>query len=108
VGRGALTGEVLGTESTATLLDMNPAQPPPVPDRYFALGTTGYCVEPGCGPDEVDLVGAPGSQFPGYSAQLAHHLESGTTIVVHANTNSPTLASLKDLPIAVVHQFGLT
>lgn len=106
-GEALFTGDVLGEESTATLLDMNPAQPPPVPDRYFAVGTTGYCAEPGCGPDEVDLVGAPGSQFEGWSTQLAHHLASGTTIVVHANTNSPTLAALKDLPIAVVQELGL-
>ena len=64
-----------GALLTATMLDMNPASPPPVPNRYFALGATGYCLQAGCNPDEAELVGAPGGGFCCWSTQLAYHRE---------------------------------
>jgi CubicO group peptidase (beta-lactamase class C family) len=53
------SGKVLGPEMTALMLEMNPVSPPPVPNRYFGLGATGYCLEAGCDPNDAELVGAP-------------------------------------------------
>jgi D-alanyl-D-alanine carboxypeptidase len=106
-GEALFSGEVLGEATTATLLEMNPAQPPPLPDRYFALGATGYCTQPGCAPDEVGLVGAPGSTFAGWGTQLAHHLDSGTTIITYTNTSTPQPSDQIDLPLQVLRELGL-
>ncbi len=102
------SGELLGPELTATMLDMNPASPPPVPNRYFGLGATGYCLQAGCNPDQAELVGAPGGGFCCWSTQLAYHRESGTIIFVHTNTNNPEPAALIQLPIIILQQLGLT
>ena len=90
------------------MLEMNPASPPPVPNRYFGLGATGYCLQAGCNPNEAELVGAPGGGFCCWSTQLAYHRESGTIIFVHTNTNNPEPAALIQLPIIVLQQLGLT
>lgn len=106
-GAALLSGEVLGETGTATMLDMNPVSPPPVPNRYFGLGAAGYCLESTCDPDDAELVGAPGGGFCCWSTQLVYHRESGTTVVVHTNTNDPTPEQLIQLPMAVLHELGV-
>ncbi len=101
-GEALFTGRVLGPTGTAALLDMNPTSPPPVPNRYFGLGATGYCLEAGCEPDRAELVGAPGGGFCCWSTQLVHDRRNGTTIVVATNTNTPTPAQLIDLTEALL------
>ena len=106
-GEALLSGKVLGETGTATMLDMNPVSPPPVPNRYFGLGATGYCLEATCEPDDAELVGAPGGGNCCWSTQLVYHRESGTTVVVHTNTNDPTPEQLIQLPIAMLHELGV-
>ena len=86
-GEALFGRDVLGEEATATMLTMNPAEVAPVPNRYFALGATGYCLDPTteCDPEEIELVGAPGSTSYGWSNQLVHHPDSGVTVLVQAN-----------------------
>jgi D-alanyl-D-alanine carboxypeptidase len=106
-GDALFGGDVLGPNTTATMLTMNPAVVPPVPGRYFALGATGYCLTDGCGTDEVELVGAPGSTSFGWSVQLVHHPSSGTTIVVQANVAIADPADLLAVPVEVIRQLQL-
>jgi D-alanyl-D-alanine carboxypeptidase len=111
-GEALYSGELLGPDVTATMLDMrssfalDPATSHLVaieePTRlHYGLGAMGYCLDPtGCDPDEVDLVGHSGS-VDGYRTLLAHHPASGTTLALFANTDAiplPTLiAPLSDL-----------
>jgi D-alanyl-D-alanine carboxypeptidase len=108
LGDAMFSGELLGEAATATMLDMRPDQPPGVPDRYFGLGATGYCTldQPGCAPDEVRLVGAPGSAFI-VNTQLVYHLDSGTTIMIFGNTFVSADVQI-DLARRVVRELGLT
>ena len=106
-GDALFGGDVLGPSTTATMLTMNPAVVPPVPGRYFALGATGYCLTAGCGTDEVELVGAPGSTSFGWSVQLVHHPSSGTTIVAQANVGIAEPADLLAVPVEVIRQLQL-
>lgn len=76
-----LSGKVLGPAGTATLLDMNPVAPPPLPSRYFGLGAVAHCLESTCA--------------------------SGTTVLVHTNTNDPTPEQLIQLPIAMLGELGV-
>jgi D-alanyl-D-alanine carboxypeptidase len=103
-GEALFSGRVLGPTGTATLLDMNPVSPPPVPNRYFGLGATGYCLQAGCDPDAAELVGAPGGGFCCWSTQLVYDRRSDTTIVVATNTNTPEPAQLIELPKAILAQ----
>jgi D-alanyl-D-alanine carboxypeptidase len=107
-GEAMFSGDLLGEAATATMQDIQPVQPPNVPDRYFGLGATGYCTldQPGCAPDEVRLVGAPGSAFI-VNTQLVHHPATGTTIMIFGNTY--VTADLQiDLARRVVRELGLT
>ena len=95
-GDALYSGEFLGPEATATMLDM---QSPftrdaatgylvgtDAPTRlHYGLGAMGSCLDPtGCSTDEVEVVGHSGS-FQGYRTLLAHHPASGTTLVFFAN-----------------------
>ena len=61
---------------------------------HYALGTMGFCLDlTGCNSDDVDIVGHGGS-VPGSRSLVAHHAESGTTIVVHANVGEIELPKL--------------
>ncbi len=104
-GDALYSGEVLGPEATATMLDM---QSPFTRDAgtgdlvgtdaptqlHYGLGAMGFCLDPtGCSPAEVEVVGHSAS-FQGYRTLLAHHLASGTTLVFFANKGdipTPTL-----------------
>ena len=57
--------------------------------REAQLGAEGLCFnESGCTPDDVDLVGHVGGFLVGIESLVAHHPDSGTTIVIHANDNA--------------------
>lgn len=58
-GEALLSGEVLGQTGTATMLDMNPVSPPPMPNRSFGLGATGYYLESTCNPDDAERAALP-------------------------------------------------
>ena len=118
-GDALYSGEVLGPEATATMLDMlSPFTPDTATDHlvatdeptrlHYGLGAMGFCLDPtGCSPDEIEVVGHSGSD-QGYRTLLAHHPASGTTFAFFANSNDiplPTLiAPLTDL----YEQLGLT
>jgi D-alanyl-D-alanine carboxypeptidase len=115
-GEALYSGELLGPETTATMLDMRSSfAPDPAglvatdePTRYhYGLGAMGYCLDPtGCDPDEVDLVGHSGS-YNGYRTLLAYHPANGTTLTFFANTDVPyeqILPAVTDL----YAQLGLT
>jgi D-alanyl-D-alanine carboxypeptidase len=116
-GEALYSGELLGPETTASMLDMRSSfAPDPAkglvdtdePTRYhYGLGAMGYCLDPtGCNPDEVDLVGHSGSNN-GYRILLAHHPASGTTLTFFANWDFPyekLLPAVTDL----CAQLGLT
>jgi len=106
-GEALLSGKLLGEAGTTALLDMNPVSPPPVPNRYFGLGATGYCLDATCNPDDAELVGAPGGGYCCWSTQLVYHRASGTTVLVHTNTNDPTPEQLIQIPIAMLHELGV-
>ena len=116
-GEALYSGELLGPETTATMLDMrssfalDPAKGLVDADErtrlHYGLGAMGYCLDPtGCNPDQVDLVGHSGS-YNGYRTLLAYHPASGTTLTFFANTDVPyeqMLPAVTDL----YDQLGLT
>jgi D-alanyl-D-alanine carboxypeptidase len=99
-GEALYSGELLGPETTATMLDMRSSFAPvpgtghlvatDEPTRlHYGLGAEGYCLDPaGCRPDEVELVGHGGS-FDGYRTLLAYHPASGITVAFFANRDVP-------------------
>lgn len=111
-GDALYSGEFLGPEATATMLDMRSSFTRDAatthlvatddPTRlHYGLGAMGFCLDPtGCSPDEVELVGHSGGD-QGYRTLLAHHPASGTTLAFFANWGDiplPTLvAPLTDL-----------
>lgn len=117
-GEALYSGDVLGDELTATMLDMrSPFTPDPATDRFVAtdtstplhygLGAMGFCLDQtGCSPDQVDLVGHSG-RADGTRALLAHHPDSGTTIAVHANVGEIDLPQLIALLPEVLQELGL-
>ena len=95
-GDALYSGELLGPEATAAMLDMRSSftfdagtrqlvatdEPTPL---HYGLGAMGFCLDPtGCSPDEVEVVGHSGSN-QGYRTLVAHHPASGTTLVFFAN-----------------------
>jgi D-alanyl-D-alanine carboxypeptidase len=81
-GEALYSGDVLGEDTTATMLEMRPAFSP---SEHYGLGAEGWCLDQaGCAPEEVDLVGHIGGG-PGSRALLGHHRDSGLTLAVHAN-----------------------
>jgi D-alanyl-D-alanine carboxypeptidase len=117
-GDALYSGELLGAEATATMLDMRSsfAQDPAnghlvatdePTQLHYGLGAEGFCLEEtGCRPDEVELVGHGGS-YDGYRTLLAYHPASGTTLAFFANGDVPyekLLPGVSDLG----EQLGLT
>jgi D-alanyl-D-alanine carboxypeptidase len=107
-GEALYTGVVLGEDTTATMLEMRNTVSP---IQHYGLGASGFCPDPaGCDPDDVDLVGHIGGAT-GTESLVAHHPDSGTTLVVHANVNfsdDDLVPNLVGLDTAVLDQFGLT
>jgi D-alanyl-D-alanine carboxypeptidase len=105
-GEALYSGDVLGHDATARMLEMRDAA---APYPYYGLAATGYCLDdPRCGPDDVDLVGHR-ARAPGTSVWLVHHPESATTIVVHANwPEFETAQHLIPLAARVLAELGLT
>jgi D-alanyl-D-alanine carboxypeptidase len=117
-GEALYSGEVLGPETTATMLDMqspftwseatgsligtdDPTQ------LHYGLGAMGYCLDPtGCGGDEVELVGHSGS-VDGYRTLLAHHPGSGTTVALFANWSDIPLPTIVAPLTDVYEELGL-
>lgn len=80
-GEALYTGEVLGEQSTATMLEM--------PNSYreyqrYGVGVMGFCQQEDCQANEVELVGHRG-WFPGSKSLLVHHLDSRITMIVNSN-----------------------
>jgi D-alanyl-D-alanine carboxypeptidase len=81
-GEALYSGDLLGEDTTATMLEMRHAFSP---SEHYGLGAEGWCLDrTGCAPEEVDLVGHIGGGN-GSRALLAHHRDCGLTLAVHAN-----------------------
>jgi D-alanyl-D-alanine carboxypeptidase len=118
-GEALYTGEVLGPEATANMLEMRrPFPPDPAtsqpagtnePTRmHYGLGAEGFCLDPaGCGPDEVDLVGHGGSQA-GNRTLLTYHPASGTTLAFFANRSRIPYEKMLPGLSALFKELGLT
>jgi D-alanyl-D-alanine carboxypeptidase len=104
-GEALYSGDLLGADTTATMLEMRPAFSP---SEHYGLGAMGWCLDPtGCAPQEVELVGHGGA-LSGYKGLLGYHPESGLTLVVHANVYVGTgSAALISLLADVLHELGL-
>jgi D-alanyl-D-alanine carboxypeptidase len=118
-GEALYSGELLGPESTATMLEMrSPYTPDATTSRFVAtdqptrlhygLGAMGFCLDPsGCRSDEVEVVGHSGRDT-GYRTLLAHHPASGTTLAFFANVADIPLPALV-APLTDLYQtLGLT
>ena len=118
-GDALYSGELLGPEATATMLDMRSpftrdaatnhlvATDEPT-QLHYGLGTMGFCLDPtGCSPDEVEVVGHSGSD-QGYRTLLAHHPASGTTLAFFANWGDIPLPTLVAPLTDLFEQLGLT
>jgi CubicO group peptidase (beta-lactamase class C family) len=117
-GDALYSGELLGPEATATMLDMrspftldatNDLVATDEPTRlHYGLGAMGFCLDPtGCSPDEVEVVGHSGGD-QGYRTLLAHHPASGTTLAFFANWRDIPLPTLVAPLTALYEQLGLT
>jgi D-alanyl-D-alanine carboxypeptidase len=104
-GEALYSGDLLGEDTTATMLEMRKPVPPSRFDAY-GLGTIGMCLDPGCSPDEIDLVGHGGGDA-GSNTRLAHHRASETTMMVHANVLTIEGEQVVDLLADVLHELGL-
>ena len=118
-GDALYSGELLGPEATATMLDMRSpftsdtatnhlvATDEPT-QLHYGLGAMGFCLDPtGCSPDEIEVVGHSGSD-QGYRTLLAHHPASGTTLAFFANSNDIPLPTLVAPLTDLYEQLGLT
>lgn len=118
-GEALYSGELLGDDLTAEMRAMRRPfaltssngllvetdQPTAL---HYGLGTMGYCLDlAGCSPDDVEVVGHSGS-VPGSRSLVAHHVESGTTIVVHANVGDIDLPELAAILPDILASLGLT
>jgi D-alanyl-D-alanine carboxypeptidase len=107
-GEALYSGDLLGADTTAAMLEMRPAFSP---SEHYGLGAMGWCLDPNdCAPQEVELVGHGGA-ISGYKGLLGYHPESGLTLVVHANVYVGTVGSrsapLMPLLADVLHELGL-
>jgi D-alanyl-D-alanine carboxypeptidase len=93
-GEALYSGDVIGEQTTETMLDMRSSFSPPSfigqPDDgpvHYGLGTMGFCInQTGCSADEAqEIVGHSGA-WAGTRNLLAYHRDSGTTVMVHTNT----------------------
>lgn len=103
-GEALLTGDLLGEDATATLVEMRNPNPLPFSD-WYGLGISGYCLQPGCAADEVELVGRSGA-FAGSRSLLVHHADSGITAVVHVNTATIDVPAMVQLVTSVLPLVG--
>jgi D-alanyl-D-alanine carboxypeptidase len=119
-GEALYSGDVLGADSTATMLEMRRsftldgvsdrlvATDAPTP-LHYGLGAMGFCLDQaGCSPDEVEVVGHSGGLGAGTRVLLAHHPDSGATLVFHANVGDIGLPTLIAPLAGVFGQLGLT
>ena len=118
-GDALYSGEFLGPEATATMLDMRSPFTrdaatghlvgTDAPTRvHYGLGATGSCFDPtGCSTDEVEVVGHAGSS-QGYRTLLTHHPASGTTLVFFANRADVPTPTLWAQATDLYEQLGLT
>jgi D-alanyl-D-alanine carboxypeptidase len=105
-GEALYSGDVLGADVTATMVEMRSSltldrvsdrlvvtdDPTPL---HYGLGAMGFCLDQaGCTPDEVEVVGHSGQLGAGSRVLLAHHPDSGTTLVFHANVGDIGLPTL--------------
>jgi D-alanyl-D-alanine carboxypeptidase len=100
-GDALYSGEVLGEETTATMLEMRNSYRD---YQQYGLGVMGFCNELDCQPEDVGVVGHRGF-FPGSKSLLAHHLDSGVTMIVNSNYSDVDFrqllsASFRELGIA--------
>ena len=117
-GEALYSGEVLGDDATAAMVDMRSAFVlDPATDRlvaadeptplHYGLGTMGWCLDArGCAAGEVDLVGHSGS-VDGTRVLVGHHAASGTTIAVHANVGRIPQLQLVALLADVFAEMGI-
>lgn len=107
-GEALYSGEVLGEDTTARMLEMQPAASRRYIE-YYGLGAVGWCLDPtGCEPEDVDVVGHGGGARVGSRTLLAHHPESGVTMAVHANVYFPDPGQrLVPLIADVLRELGL-
>jgi D-alanyl-D-alanine carboxypeptidase len=118
-GEALYSGEVLGPEATAAMLQMRRPFPPDPPTSqpagtdeptrmHYGLGAEGFCLDAtGCGPDEVDLVGHGGSQA-GNRTLLAYHPASGATLAFFANRSRIPYEKMLPGLSALCEELGLT
>jgi D-alanyl-D-alanine carboxypeptidase len=103
-GEALYSGEVLGEDTTATMLEMRNFDE----IGSYGLGVSGYCFDQTrCGPDEIDLVGHGGGFITGTRVLLAHHRASQTTMMVHANVWITHTQRLVGLLADVLHELGM-
>ena len=116
-GEALYSGDLLGNDVTATMLAMRSSFTPsasghvatdePTPFHY-GLGTMGFCLDlTGCRPADIEVVGHGGT-IAGSRALVAHHRDSGTTIVVHANINEIELPQLVAILPDVLTALGIS
>jgi D-alanyl-D-alanine carboxypeptidase len=101
------TGDFLGEETTATMLEMrNPD--PALGNTLYGLGVGGYCFgDTGCSPDATpDVVGHSGNLI--YRVFVGYHPVSGTVTVVESTSAARTYETVPALLADVFQQVGLT
>lgn len=107
-GEALYSGELLGDDTTARMLEMQPGTSREYIE-YYGLGAVGFCLDPtGCASEEMDVVGHGGGSMTGSRTLVGYHPESGLTLAVHANVflEDPGLRSLP-LLADVLHELGL-
>jgi D-alanyl-D-alanine carboxypeptidase len=106
-GEALYSGDLLGEDTTATMLEMRHAFSP---SEHYGLGAEGWCLDQtGCAPEEVDFVGHIGGGV-GSRALLGHHRDSGLTLAIHANVRvAPDDPGSVLIPLLadVLHELGL-
>jgi D-alanyl-D-alanine carboxypeptidase len=106
-GEALYSGDLLGEDTTATMLEMRPAFSS---SEHYGLGAEGWCLDQGgCAPEEVDLVGHIGGG-QGSRALLGHHRDSGLTLAIHMNVQvAPDDPGPVMIPLLadVLHELGL-